>query len=112
MTIEDVDSIIRQIKNSFVYKNGSDGLRLKTLGFHGISMEAYKPWREVFESLKEKPECAKFVEVKCPVCKHKEVRLWYSNSQAAWENLCGEAGYIRICPNCGTQIRYNMILMN
>lgn len=112
MSQEEVDSIIIQIKNSFTYKKNSNELRLKTLGFHGISLESYKSWEQVFASMREYPKCVKTVEVKCPVCKQKEVRLWYSNSQEAWQNLWGRAGFLRICPNCGTQIRYKEVLMN
>lgn len=90
MTIEEVDSLISQIKNSFTYKRGSNELYLKTLGFHGVSMEKNKSWDQVFASMREYPKCVRSVEVKCPVCKHKQVRLWYSNSKEAWENLWGE----------------------
>lgn len=112
MTKEEVASIINQIKNSFTYKKNSNELRLKTLGFHGTSMEAYKSWDEVFASMREHPECTKIVDVKCPICKQSEIRLWYSAPQWAWQNLMGDGGFLRICPHCGTQIRYKMILMN
>lgn len=112
MAKEEVDSIIRQIKGSLTYKKNSDELRLKTLGFHGVSMEAYKSWEQVFASMREYPECTKEIDVKCPLCKQKEIRLWYSAPQIAWQKLMGDGGFLRICPNCGTQIRYKMILMN
>lgn len=112
MTKEDVESIIRQIKSSYTYKNSTQDLSLKTLNSPGVSIEDYKSWEQVFASMREYPNCVKTVEVRCPVCKQKEVRLWYSNSQAAWEDLCGDAGYLRICPKCGLQLRYKLILMN
>lgn len=112
MTSEEINSIIRQIKNSLTYKKNSNELRLKTLGFHGISMEGYKPWNEVFASMREHPECTKIVDVKCPTCKQKKIRLLYSAPQRAWQNLMGDGGFLRICPNCGMQLRYKMILMN
>lgn len=112
MTTEEISHFISQIKNNL--KNGKkrEKLQLKTLGFHGVSMEEYKSWDQVFASMREYPKCVRVVEVKCPVCKHKQVRLWYSNSREAWENLWGRAGFLRICPTCGTQIRYKEVLMN
>lgn len=47
MTKEEINSIIRQIKNSLTYKKNSNELRLKRLGIHGVSMEEYMPWNEV-----------------------------------------------------------------
>lgn len=114
MTVEEVNSIIAQIKESQNRKVAdTEGvLPVFSPNSKRFYRGNYKRWKEVIDSLKEKPEFARVIEKKCPFCKHQLIALWYCSSVWSWRNWMGDAGCLKICPNCGKQIAYTEILMN
>ncbi len=53
-----------------------------------------------------------FLKETCPDCGEKLVSLYFKSPAWTWEQLCGRAGFMKICPHCPRQIEFSMTVMN
>ena len=72
----------------------------------------YFPWEHVIESMRKYREKVCYTSERCPDCGEKLIELFYSSPESTWQQLCGRAGIMRICPTCCTQKSFVLKRMN
>jgi hypothetical protein len=72
--------------------------------------EPLYPWEDVTPCYQNKLEGKKFIDAYyCRLCRQKPEKLvWinFKSPQWTWKNMCGVAGYLSICPDCGIQVQF------
>ena len=70
------------------------------------------PWEDVLASMIEYPEKVYRSSVLCPNCGEKILKIYFHSPAWTWENLCGRAGDMYICPRCCAQKDFILTRMN
>ena len=70
------------------------------------------PWNDVVASINEQEFAPIIINHKCNKCKKNTVVVYFVSPAWTWENLCGRAGYLVICPHCIEQLDFSCTVMN
>jgi DNA-directed RNA polymerase subunit RPC12/RpoP len=72
--------------------------------------KTFFPWEDVLNC---KNDIIKYKSYQCPYCGEKEVIwIYFKSPEWTWENLCGRAGPLAICPKCASQVKFVCCVMN
>ena len=74
--------------------------------------ESIFPWEDVIDSMRQQPEAVCLSSQKCPDCGETLIELFFSSPQWTWEQLCGRAGKMFICPKCHAQKEFFLTRLN
>ncbi len=69
-------------------------------GYPESTEKIFFPWNDVLASMTSMPGKVTFLEETCPDCGEKLVSLYFKSPAWTWEQLCGRAGFMKICPHC------------
>ena len=78
----------------------------------GDEKKVFFTWKDVVESMKERQTIPKIIDHKCNKCRNNTVVVYFVSPMWTWENLCGRAGYLVICPHCIEQLDFSCTVMN
>ena len=79
----------------------------------GAPLRNIYAWREVIDSMKRIREAYYIKSRPCGKCgMDNTIFFHFRSSDKSWEELCGRAGYMLICPDCLTIIGFNYYMMN
>lgn len=74
--------------------------------------EGFYPWEDVFASMMNSPEKVCLSSQTCPECGERLILLYFSSPDWTWQELCGRAGDMLICPQCHKQKDFFLRIMN
>ena len=69
------------------------------------------PWEDIAKSMLTMPVSVIFNYDTCPKCDSSRTQLYFQSPEWTWQNLCGRAGHMVICPICRTQ-DFHLEIMN
>lgn len=101
--------------NGNSFKGKTDVLNPKEF-LPDTTFETLFPWNDVKLCFKDKLKSKDFENHdNCPNCKLKSEKLiWikFRSPEWTWQNLCGRAGPLSICPKCKIQVEFITEIMN
>ena len=86
--------------------------KIKTVHEKVEKVMIFYPWEDVYASMLKEPEKVKVTNRVCPDCGAHLVELYFTSPGWTWEKLCGRAGRMWICPECGNQEDFYLEYMN
>lgn len=69
------------------------------------------PWEDIAKSMLTMPDSVIFNYDTCTKCDSVRTQLYFQSPEWTWQNLCGRAGHMVICPICKTQ-DFHLEIMN
>lgn len=94
LDVEQVDALVEKLRS------------------HAAQDKQIFPWEDVFASIKKYPEKVCLSSRTCPDCGERLVQLYFSSPDRTWQQLCGRAGDMLVCPNCHAQKDFILRILN
>lgn len=69
-------------------------------------------WEDVTTSMRRNYQRVERLNEKCGSCHHYLYSIWFVSPDWTWEQMCGTAGDMTICPYCSKQIEYQAAFRN
>ena len=85
---------------------------IEEIRLSGTKELVYFPWEYVFDSMLNYPEKVCLSYETCPDCGEQLIQVYFSSPSWTWEQLCGRAGDMLICPKCHEQKDFFLRIMN
>ena len=83
-----------------------------TLRYSASTDNIFFPWEHVIESMRKYQDKVCYTSERCPDCGEKLIELFFSSPDSTWQQQCGRAGIMRICPKCCTQKSFVLTRLN
>ncbi len=85
---------------------------VEELRSHAAQDKQIFPWEDVFASMKKYPEKVCLSSRTCPDCGERFIQLYFSSPDWTWQQLCGRAGDMLVCPKCHAQKDFILKILN
>ena len=85
---------------------------IKQINKVGDENKSIFPWKDVVASIKEQEFIPIIIDHRCDKCSNNTTIVYFVSPIWTWQNLCGRAGYLIICPQCMRQIDFTCTVMN
>ena len=108
MEKEEKINLINQLKEQAL---GWDIDRIKAMQ-KNEQTDGFFFWLEVIDSMEKFLDKIDMDEEHCPYCGKNLISLYFCSQDWTWATLCGRAGYMKICVDCGKQLQFDCIMMN
>ena len=94
LEVEQVDALVEELRS------------------HAAQDKQIFPWEDVLASMEKHPEKVCLSAGTCPDCGERLVQLYFSSPDRTWQQLCGRAGDLLVCPKCHTQKDFILKILN
>ncbi len=85
---------------------------VEELRSHAAQDKLIFPWEDVFASMKKYPEKVCLSSGTYPDCGERLIQLYFSSPDWTWEQRCGRAGDMLVCPQCHAQKDFILKILN
>lgn len=85
---------------------------VEELSSHAAQDKQIFPWEDVLASMRKHPEEVCLSAGTCADCGERLIQLYFSSPDWTWEQRCGRAGDILVCPNCHAQKNFILRILN